>query len=34
LTPRGRHHEINFGDPRRAAPDKLKTILRMPVSDR
>lgn len=34
LTPRGRHHEIYFGDPRRAAPEKLKTILRMPVADR
>lgn len=34
LTPRGRHHEIYFGDPRRGAPDKLKTILRMPVADR
>jgi hypothetical protein len=28
---RGRHHEIYFGDPRRAAPDKLKTILRHPI---
>jgi hypothetical protein len=30
-TLRGRHHEIYFGDPRRSAPDKLKTILRQPV---
>jgi len=28
---RGRHHEIYLGDPRRAAPDKLRTILRHPV---
>jgi hypothetical protein len=28
---RGRHHEIYLGDPRRSAPDKLKTILRQPV---
>lgn len=28
----GRHHEIYLGDPRRAAPDKLKTILRHPVA--
>lgn len=27
----GRHHEIYLGDPRRAAPEKLKTILRHPV---
>jgi hypothetical protein len=31
-VPRGRHHEIYLGDPRRAAPDRLKTILRQPVS--
>lgn len=31
LTYRGRHHEIYFGDPRRTAPDKLKTVLRQPV---
>jgi hypothetical protein len=28
---RGKHHEIYLGDPRRANPDKLKTILRHPV---
>jgi hypothetical protein len=28
---RGRHHEIYMGDPRRAAPEKLKTIIRHPV---
>ncbi len=27
----GRHHEIYVGDPRRAQPDKLRTILRHPV---
>ncbi len=27
----GRHHEIYVGDPNRASPDKLKTILRHPV---
>ncbi len=29
--PRGRHHEIYVGDPRRSAPEKLRTILRQPV---
>lgn len=28
----GRHHEIYLGDPRRAAPDRLRTILRQPVT--
>lgn len=28
---RGKHHEIYLGDPRRARPEKLKTILRQPV---
>jgi hypothetical protein len=28
----GRHHELYFGDPRRTAPEKLRTILRQPVS--
>ncbi|MFC7406681.1 GyrI-like domain-containing protein [Georgenia alba] len=27
----GRHHEIYLSDPRRVAPDKLRTILRQPV---
>ncbi len=31
LTPHGRHHEIYLSDPRRVAPENLKTILRMPV---
>ncbi|MGR0161398.1 GyrI-like domain-containing protein [Paenarthrobacter nitroguajacolicus] len=29
----GRHHEIYLGDPRRTAPEKLKTILRQPVRE-
>jgi hypothetical protein len=29
--PHGRHHEIYLGDPRRSAPEKLRTILRHPV---
>ena len=28
----GRHHEIYLSDPRRVAPDRLRTILRQPVS--
>ena len=31
LTLRGKHHEIYLGDPRRSAPEKLKTIIRQPV---
>jgi hypothetical protein len=31
LAPRGRHHEIYLSDPRRVAPEKLKTIIRQPV---
>jgi len=27
----GKHHEIYLGDPRKVAPDKLKTVLRQPV---
>lgn len=29
---RGRHHEIYLGDPRRASPERLRTILRQPVT--
>ncbi len=29
--PRGRHHEVYLGDPRRSAPERLRTILRQPV---
>ena len=28
----GKHHEIYLGDPRRAKPEKLRTILRHPIS--
>jgi hypothetical protein len=31
FRPRGRHHEIYLGDPRRAEPDKLRTVLRQPI---
>ena len=31
LSFHGRHHEIYLSDPRRVAPEKLRTILRMPV---
>ncbi|UCE10617.1 MAG: GyrI-like domain-containing protein, partial [Candidatus Thorarchaeota archaeon] len=30
-TLRGKHHEIYLGDPRRTAPEKLKTVIRQPV---
>jgi hypothetical protein len=29
---RGKHHEIYLGDPRRTAPERLKMIIRQPVS--
>lgn len=31
LEPTGKHHEIYLGDPRKVAPEKLKTVLRQPV---
>lgn len=31
LTENGHHHEIYLSDPRRVAPEKLKTVLRQPV---
>jgi hypothetical protein len=31
LVENGKHHEIYLGDPRRTAPEKLKTVLRQPV---
>jgi hypothetical protein len=31
LAPIGRHHELYLGDPRRSAPERLRTILRQPV---
>ena len=30
-APAGKHHEIYLGDPRKVAPEKLKTVLRQPV---
>jgi hypothetical protein len=30
-SPRGKHHEIYLGDPRRTAPERLRTIIRQPV---
>ena len=30
-TLRGKHHEIYLGDPRKAAPENLRTVLRQPV---
>jgi hypothetical protein len=32
-APAGKHHEIYLGDPRRTAPEKLKTVLRQPVKE-
>jgi hypothetical protein len=32
LQPHGAHHEIYLSDPRRVPPERLRTILRMPVS--
>ena len=34
LTPKCPGHEIYFSDPRRVAPEKLRTIVRLPVSAR
>jgi len=30
-APHGKHHEIYLGDPRRTAPEKLKTVIRQPM---
>ena len=32
LRRRGKHHEIYLSDPRRVAPEKLKTLIRQPVA--
>ena len=32
LKPTGKHHEIYLSDPRRTAPEKLKTVIRQPVT--
>jgi len=29
--PAGKHHEVYLGDPRKVAPEKLKTVLRQPI---
>ncbi len=34
LRLRGHHHEIYLTDPNRCAPDKMRTVLRHPVTDR
>jgi hypothetical protein len=34
LTENGKHHEIYLSDPRRVAPEKLKTVLRQPVREK
>ena len=31
LTAHGRHHEVYIGDARRAAPERLRTLLRQPI---
>src|SRR5687767_15148655 len=31
VGPKGKHHEIYLGDPRKANPEKLKTVLRHPL---
>lgn len=33
LALRGKHHEVYLGDPRRTAPERLRTIVRQPVRD-
>ena len=32
LRPTGRHHEIYLGDPRRTKPERIRTLLRQPVT--
>jgi hypothetical protein len=32
LIPRGRQHEIYLSDPRRTAPERLRTMIRQPVA--
>jgi hypothetical protein len=31
LEPGAKHHEIYLNDPRRVAPEKIKTLVRLPV---
>ncbi len=33
LSPTRRHHEIYLGDPRRTAPEKLRTVVRHPIRE-
>jgi hypothetical protein len=33
FRPHGYHHEIYLGDPRRSAPERLRTILRQPIEE-
>jgi len=32
FRPTGRHHELYLGNPQRAAPERLRTLLRMPIA--
>jgi hypothetical protein len=32
MAPRGPHHEIYLGDPRRSKPENLRTVLRQPIA--
>ncbi len=34
FEPSRKHHEIYLGDPRKAAPEKLKTVIRRPIRRR
>jgi hypothetical protein len=34
FQPVGKHHELYLSDPRRTAPEKLKTIVRQPIAER
>jgi hypothetical protein len=34
FVPAGKHHEIYLGDPRRTAPEKLRTVIRQPAAQR
>jgi hypothetical protein len=34
LIPAGKHHEIYLSDPRRTAPERLRTVIRQPVRKR
>jgi hypothetical protein len=32
MSPARRHHEIYLSDPRKTAPEKLKTVVRHPIA--